>query len=116
VSVHVTPGDQVLLVELVGDHDIATSPEVRRALARARHVPLVVVDFSACTFIDSTVLGVLAAASRRVAEGGGRLVGRNPSGIVAKALSITGLDELLETTRELDVDATPARLPGQSLS
>ncbi|MCW2706401.1 MAG: anti-sigma factor antagonist [Frankiales bacterium] len=106
----------MLLVELVGDHDIATSPEVRRALAGARHVPLVVVDFSACTFIDSTVLGVLAGASRRVAEGGGRLVGRNPSGIVAKALAITGLDELLEMTRELDVDVSLPWLPGRSLS
>ncbi|MCW2673539.1 MAG: anti-sigma factor antagonist [Frankiales bacterium] len=104
----------MLLVELLGDHDIATSQEVRRALSGARHVPLVVVDFAACTFIDSTVLGVLAAASRRIAEGGGRLVGVHPSGIVAKALAITGLDGLLHTTD--DVDATLARLRGRTLS
>jgi anti-anti-sigma factor len=114
VSVHVTAADQVLLVELVGDHDIATSPEVRRALSGGRHVPLVVVDFRACTFIDSAVLGVLASASRRIAEGGGRLVGVHPSGIVARALAITGLDDLLHTTE--DLDETLARLPGRTVS
>ena len=88
------------VVTLSGEHDIASSHEVRRALAEVRDAPLVVVDLHECTFIDSTVLGVLVSASRRSAEVGRRLVAANASGIVAKALEITGLDELLQTTTD----------------
>jgi anti-anti-sigma factor len=104
MSVRVTRGANVAVVMLVGDHDLATSHEVRRALAGLRTAPLVVVDLKECTFIDSTVLGVLATASRRLAEAGGRLIGVNPSGIVAKALAITGVDELLQTNTDHPIE------------
>ena len=86
------------MVTLLGDHDIATSHEVRRALADVRQVPLTVVELGDCTFVDSTVLGVLVGASRRAAEAGGRLVAVNASGIVARALELTGVDDLLHVT------------------
>lgn len=105
MTVQVIPGERVSVVALVGDHDIATSHEVRRALAEVNGAPLVVVDLTRCTFLDSTVLGVLVAASRRCADAGGRLIGINPSGVVAKALAITGIDELLQTTRDGVLDA-----------
>ena len=103
------------VVALVGDHDIGTSHEVRRALAEVRGAPLVVLDLTRCTFVDSTVLGVLTSASRRIAQGGGRLIGINPSGIVAKALAITGVDELLQTTRARVLDEALEQLVHDSL-
>ena len=93
-----------MVVTLLGEHDIATSAEVRRALADVRGVPLVVVELADCTFMDSTVMGVLVSASRRAAAAGGRLVAVNADGIVAKALQITGIADLLHLSRDLEID------------
>jgi anti-anti-sigma factor len=65
-----------------------------------------VLDFAQCTFVDSTILGVIASATRTLADGGGRLVGLRAEGIVHNALRVTGLDDLLLTdvTAVLDSD------------
>ena len=95
---------RVALVALVGDHDISTSHEVRRALSETRGAELVVVDLGDCTFVDSTVLGVLVTASKRVAASGGRLFGVNADGVVRKALAVTGVGPLIVGTSELEQD------------
>jgi anti-anti-sigma regulatory factor len=55
------------------------------------------------------VLGVLASGSRRVREADGRLVAVNASGIVARALEITGVGELLDLAHDVDVADLLAR-------
>jgi anti-anti-sigma factor len=52
---------RVSLVEVVGEHDLSTKGAVLDALARAAAQPCVVVDFSRCTFVDSSVISVLVA-------------------------------------------------------
>jgi anti-anti-sigma factor len=55
-------------VRLCGEHDLATGPDIREAL-KPIHGD-VLVDLSACEFIDSTVIGVLLAdANARKAQG-----------------------------------------------
>src|SRR4051794_29045621 len=76
----------VAVVRLCGDHDLSSAAMVREALREVAGHRLVVLDISGCTFVDSTVLGVLVAASRRTAEAGGRLVGVGALGIVRNAL------------------------------
>lgn len=103
MSVHVESGEDHITIALTGEHDIATAHQVRRALAEARGAARVVIDLGDCEFVDSTVLGVLATGSRRVAESGGTLVAVNANGIVARALALTGIDGLLgmEQAREV---------------
>ena len=55
----------------------------------------VVLDFSAVTFVNSTGLGVMVAATKRLRAEGGDLVARSFRGIPAAALAITGLDAFL---------------------
>ena len=55
----------------------------------------VVLDFSAVTFVNSTGLGVMVAATKRLRAQDGDLVARSFRGIPAAALAITGLDEFL---------------------
>ena len=89
------------VVSVIGEHDLSTAPQLRQELVELDSQRLVVLDFAQCTFIDSTVLGVLASASRRLAQRGGRLIGTQAKGIVRNALRVTGMADLL-----LEVDAT----------
>ena len=53
------------LVALTGEHDLATAPEVRRAIdAAARAGSTVVLDLSAVMFIDSSVIGEIVEGVR----------------------------------------------------
>jgi anti-sigma B factor antagonist len=76
---------------LRGELDASTS----RGLAEHLIGPpgsLVVVDLLALTFIDSSGLGAIHAARRKVIEDGGNLVVCRPNPAVLRVLEITGLD------------------------
>jgi anti-sigma B factor antagonist len=107
VQVTSSASGRVVVLALVGEHDIATAPELRRAMAElSSNVSLVVLDFDATDFVDSTVLGVIVGASRRAAAHGNRVIGVNAQGIVLKALHITGVDDLLQMPqRVVGIDA-----------
>jgi anti-sigma B factor antagonist len=57
--------------------------------------PLVVVDFSGLTFLDSTGVNCLVRARADGDAAGTRLLVRNATGIARRVLEITGLAELL---------------------
>lgn len=83
---------RTLTITLVGDHDISTAHDVRRALldAGAKAV-LIVVDLAACTFLDSTVVGVLVSGAKR----GHRLIVINAHDLPARTLKLTGVNQLV---------------------
>ena len=93
-------GSTVLIA--AGEIDIATAPALREALLAAAQLSgRVVVDLSAVTFLDSTGLGVLMGSFKHIsAQGSMCLVG--PTGLVAKVLSITRLDEFIPIHTDLD--------------
>ena len=73
VVVEVSPC--VVVLELHGEHDLATMDSAFRTMFRGlsdQH-KLVVVDLRGTTFIDSTVLAVLISTSRRARANGGRV-------------------------------------------
>lgn len=70
VEVHATG---VVTVTLSGEHDLNTKPHLSEALARAGANANVLVDLSECSFIDSTVIGVLVLAYQTQSERGRRL-------------------------------------------
>jgi anti-sigma B factor antagonist len=65
-------GDGVAGVVVLGEADIYTAPELKEALTAAIETGAtsVLVDLSGATFIDSTTLGVLMGAVRRLRPGG----------------------------------------------
>lgn len=86
------------LVIVEGALDIDTVHEfsaVLEQLAGERHRE-VAVDLSELAFMDSTGLGVLAAARSRVAAGGGTLTLRSPTAQITRMLSVTGMDRLFD--------------------
>ena len=79
---------------LAGELDLATShllvEEIDAAIDRGEKV--IVLDFSDVTFVNSTGLGAMVAATKRLRGDGGDLVLRSFRGIPASALATTGLD------------------------
>jgi len=63
----------IAVVSLFGEHDLGGKQRLSDALAAAGVRRNVLVDLSACTFIDSSVIGALFAARSQLAERGGRL-------------------------------------------
>jgi anti-anti-sigma factor len=61
------------VVTLRGEHDLESQPRVAAALTAAGVCPHVVVDLSACTFADSSLIAALLRGARVIGERGGTL-------------------------------------------
>jgi anti-sigma B factor antagonist len=82
------------VIAVSGEVDLFTAPEFKqRVLAPiAEGIDRVIVDLTATTFIDSSSLGALIGAHRRLQQRGGLLVVACDSDAIAKTFRITGLD------------------------
>jgi anti-sigma B factor antagonist len=84
------------VVALTGDADLAAAGRLRATLTEATvSTPSwLVLDLAGLDFIDSTGLGVLVGALRRVRAGGGdvRVAAAQPG--IARVFSVTGLDRV----------------------
>ena len=85
------------IIRMEGSCDLATAPRLRQTLQPLvpPEVNEVVLDVSALEFIDSTGLGVVLGAMRRLREGGGTLRIAGANGIVRRVLEITDLDKVI---------------------
>lgn len=90
--------ESTYVVVVRGEIDIFTAPEFKAHLGGAidRGCEVVVVDLAGTTFIDSSSLGVLIAAHRRIGLRGGRLIVACDVPAVLSTFKITGLDAVLD--------------------
>ena len=83
------------MLTIAGEHDLSTAPELRQRLDELiERGEATIVDLSAATFIDSSVLGAILDARRQAGEAGvGFAVAQNENGTkaVTRVLDITGL-------------------------
>ncbi len=84
------------LVAVRGEIDLFTAPELKAVLAEAIEAghTRVVVDLAETTFLDSTALGVLIGAVKRLRAHEGALAIVNVDENIAKTFEITGLDQV----------------------
>ena len=104
----------VHLVAVAGEIDLFTAPELKQVLAESIEGGRIriIVDLTDTTFLDSTALGVLIGAVKRLRSRDGALAIVNIDENIAKTFEITGLDQIftIVPTREEAVDAVdPAR-------
>ncbi len=97
--------DGVAVVRASGEVDVSTTPALRAELASIpESAEKVVVDLSGVTFLDSTGLGVLIAAMKRLRDSdtGGQvqLVVTRPH--IQKVLEVTGLTAVFPIFGSLD--------------
>lgn len=85
------------VVSVVGDCDIAIVPVVQRLLDTQLDTspPVLVVDLSAATFIDSTCLGAIVTALRRTRETGAALRVVAGTYEIRRPFEITGVGRIL---------------------
>ena len=100
------------VVAVRGEIDLFTAPELKSALSEAIESghTRIVVDLTDTTFLDSTALGVLIGAVKRLRSRDGRLTIVNVDDNIAKTFEITGLDQIfpISPTRAEAVDALDA--------
>lgn len=108
--------DERHIVAVRGEIDLFTAPELKSALADAIEEGRlrIVVDLSETTFLDSTALGVLIGAVKRLRTREGRLTIVNTDDNIAKTFEITGLDQIFtirasrdEAVTALDAEEAP---------
>jgi anti-sigma B factor antagonist len=85
------------VLAVAGEIDLATAPELRRALSEvlADGSNEVTVDLSAVVFIDATGIGALVAAAHQAQGAGRRLSLRAPSHQVRRILEVIDLEDEL---------------------
>ena len=88
--------DDTYVISLAGEVDLYTAPEFKQQLLEVigRGGREVIVDFSGTTFIDSTTLGVLVGAVKRLRAGDGQLSLVCSDRNITKIFEITGLDRI----------------------
>lgn len=115
ISLDDSAGD-VVIVSVEGEHDIYTAPTLRERLDEALgQGGGVVVDLTAATFVDSSVLGALLDARRRALEaeqGYVVCVGETVEPGVRRILDITGLVPVLPVVSGRDEAVEAARSNG----
>lgn len=115
-------GGGVAMITVVGEADLHTAPQLQEALADTLEggSRRVLVDLSGATFIDSTTLGVLMGAVRRLRplEGEVAIVCRDPN--IRRIFEITLLDRVFRICESPDAGIRylrrAARHTGQPVS
>jgi anti-sigma B factor antagonist len=104
VRPHAEPFPGGVVLTLRGELDAYDAPELRSAFADSMPpgTSVVVLDLSAVSFLDSTVLGAIVGFQRRVREADGELRVVLPGSEARRAFELTGLDRVLDVrpTRE----------------
>jgi anti-anti-sigma factor len=98
VPVPSPPLDDASTVTVTGALDVVTLPRVRERLeqALAGRPSRLVVDLSACTFVDASALALLLDVHRRLSRTGGVLTLRGSCPRVLRLLSLTGLRRVFD--------------------
>jgi anti-sigma B factor antagonist len=98
----------VAVLAVSGEVDVATVPRLREQLHGlvASGTPRIVVDLDAVDFLDSTGLGVLVGALKRVRSNGGELALVCTSPRIRKVFEVTGLTKVFALFDTVDEAAT----------
>jgi len=97
-------GDDTQVVAVRGEIDLFTAPEFKQHVMApvTAGIGRVIVDLTETTFIDSSSLGVLIGAHRRLKSRGTGLIVACAQEAVVKTLRVTGLDGVFAVLPSLD--------------
>jgi anti-sigma B factor antagonist len=86
------------VISVTGEIDMYTAPQLREAVRQlsSEGRMRVAIDLTPTEFCDSTGLGVLIGARRRLSDSGGSLVVVCANPRIRKLLDLTGLDKVLD--------------------
>jgi anti-sigma B factor antagonist len=91
-----------VVVEIAGELDMATAPQLEECLEGAGFAQRLVVDLTECTFLDSSAVRVLVAAARDAEAAGGTLALVATDAGIRRVLDISGVDTIVPVHDALD--------------
>ena len=94
LRLEVEPTGGTTTVRVIGEVDLATSPQLRECLT-SLHGP-VVVDLAEVGFLDSSGLNALIGSKKHLASGGGSLRIEGPQPHVRRVFDVMGMTEWFE--------------------
>jgi anti-anti-sigma factor len=96
--------DQSALVTLTGDFDLQVAGHVAEELTRveAAASELLVLDLSKLSFMDSSGMGVVAAAHARALDAGRRFVVVRPPFTVRRAFELSNLNQVITIVEDVE--------------
>lgn len=96
--------DERAVVTVRGDFDLQVAERVVAELAKVEEAApaLLVIDLSGLSFMDSSGMGVIAAAQARAVEAGRRIVLVRPPYTVRRAFELSGFDDVVTVVDDLD--------------
>jgi anti-sigma B factor antagonist len=111
LEISVAAGEAGPVLTLSGEADLTTVAELTEALTAqlaigARHLT---VDLSRLRFADSAAIRALVLADRTLKQRGGGLALAHPQPVVAQALSLLGVDQVIEIRDAMSAGADPDR-------
>lgn len=95
-------GARSAVVRVTGEVDLATVPQLERALAERPDGAGLVIDLSECTFVDSTCVRLLVDVARETEEAGGKVAIVATDAGILRVLEITALDTLVPVQPSLE--------------
>jgi anti-sigma B factor antagonist len=98
------------VVDVTGDLDMASAPALRQAILQllSTGARLIAVDLTAADFVDSTGLGILVAALKRVRTHDGELVVICPDPRLRRIFELTELVSVFGLRNSVDELPSPA--------
>jgi len=100
-------GSGVQVVSVEGELDLHTASKLDEALESTDH-SRVILDLTEAPFIDSTALGTIVAATKRMRSQERELIVVAGNPVVARALSVTGLERVFGVHHSLSEAITSA--------
>ncbi len=102
-ELRVEPGDEVTVITVSGELDLATVPAMRGALLGAvdRRARRLVLDLSGVTFIDSVGVGAVLHAKRRLGSAGAVAVVLAPDSYARVIFDVVGADRVVAVSADL---------------
>ena len=100
-------GPETALISVVGEVDLWVAPDFKAPITEAidEGAREVLVDVSGTTFMDSTALGVLVGAKKRLHKREGSVVIVGSTSLVRRMFEISGLDRLFEFRDQIPDEA-----------
>ena len=95
---------ETMTIAACGELDMSAAPAVRDALEGALEVGVrrVVLDLAGATFVDSTMIGILIGASRRLRDSGSQLQLHCTNRNILRTFEIVGLEREIPVSRAPD--------------
>jgi anti-anti-sigma factor len=92
------------IVTVRGDLDLQVAQRVVAEIEKVEEgaPALLVIDLSGISFLDSSGMGVIAAAQARAVEAGRRIVVVRPPYSVRRAFELSGFDDVIEVVDDPD--------------